>query len=96
MIIYKVKFLQSNPLPLENTCAFAFSRFKTFLEGILWNLFELRRRDHFDGIDVGKKGFLQNRLDLTEEKKVTRGQIVEIRGVFQSCNISFCEKLTNT
>ena len=68
-----------------------FPRFKTFLEGIFWDLFELRRRSHFDGIDVRKMGSLQNRFDLREEKKVTRSQIGGI-----SCNVSFCEKLTNT
>ena len=52
-----------------------FSRFKTFLEGIFRDLFELRRRSHFDEIDVRKMGSLQNRFDLREEKKVTRGQI---------------------
>ena len=41
-------------------------------------------------------GSLQNRFDLREEKKVTRGQIGGIWEVFQSCNVFFCEKLTNT
>ena len=36
---------------------------------------------------------LQNRFDLREEKKVTQGQIGEIWGLFQSCNVSFCEKV---
>ena len=43
-----------------------------------------------------KMGSLQNRFDLREEEKVTRGQIGGIWGVFQSCNIPFCNKLTNT
>ena len=45
---------------------------RTFLEGIFGDLFDLRRRSHFDGIDVRKMGSLQNRFDLREEKKVTR------------------------
>ena len=34
-----------------------------------------------------KMSFLQNRFDLGEEEKVTGGQIGEIWGVFQSCNV---------
>ena len=84
------------PFHLKTLVHLPFSRFKTFFEGIFWDLFELRRRSHFDGIDVRKMGSLQNRFDLRKEKKVTRGQIGEIWGMFQSCNVSFCEKLTNT
>ena len=73
-----------------------FPEFNTLLEDIFGDLFELRRPGHFDGIDVRKIGSLQNRFDLGEEEKVTRGQIEEIWGVLQSCNVSFCEKLTNT
>ena len=73
-----------------------FSGFNTLLEGIFLDLFELLRRGHFDGIDVRKMGSLQNRFDLEKEGKVTRGQIEGIWGVFQSCNVPFCEKLTNT
>ena len=73
-----------------------FPRFKTFLEGIFWDLFELRRRSHFDGIDVRKMGSLRNRFDLRQDKKVTRGQIGGIWRLLQSCNVSFCVKLTNT
>ena len=73
-----------------------FSGFNTLLEDIFWDLFELRRRGHFYGIDVRKMGSLQNRFDLGEEEKVTRGQIEGIWGLFQSCNVPFCEKLTNT
>ena len=46
-----------------------FPRFKTFLEGIFWNLFELRCRSHFDGINVGKMGSLQTDLILGKRKK---------------------------
>ena len=73
-----------------------FLGFNTLLEGIFRDLFELRRRGHFDGIDVRKMGSLQNRFDLGEEEKVTRGQIEGTWGVFQSCSVPFCEKLTNT
>ena len=55
-----------------------FPGFNTLLEDIFWDLFELRRHGLFDGIDVRKIGFLQNRFDLGEEEKVTRGQIEEI------------------
>ena len=72
-----------------------FPGFNTPVEGIFWDLFELRRRGHFDGIDVRKMGSLQNRFDRGKEEKVTRGQIGGIWGVFQSCNVPF-EKLTNT
>ena len=84
------------PFHLKTLVHSPFPRFKTFLEGIFWDLFELRRHSHFGGINVRKMGSLQNRFDLRKEKKVTRGQIGEIWGVFQSCNVSFCEKLTNT
>ena len=50
------------------------------MEGIFWDLFELRRRGHFDGIDVRKIGSLQNRFDLGKEEKVTRDQIGRIWG----------------
>jgi len=66
------------------------------LEGIFWNLLEIRRHGLFDGIDVRKMGSLQNKFDLGEEKKVTWGQIGGIWKVFQSCNVPFCKKLTNT
>ena len=73
-----------------------FPGFNTLLEDIFLDLFELRRRGHFDGIDVRKMGSLQNRFDLGKEEKVTRRQIGRIWGVFQSCNVPFCKKLTNT
>ena len=73
-----------------------FSGFNTLLEGIFQDLFELSHHSHFDAIDVRKMGSLQNRFDLGEEEKVIWGQIGEYRGVFQSCNVPFCEKLTNT
>ena len=57
-----------------------FPGFNKLLEDIFWDLFELRRRSHFDGIDVRKMGSLQNRFDLGEEEKVTRGQIEGIWG----------------
>ena len=59
IISFRLKTLVHSPFP----------RFKTFLESIFWDLFELRRRSHFDGIDVRKMGSLQNRFDLREEKK---------------------------
>ena len=94
----KIKFLQSSfkPFHLKTLVHFPFPQFKTFLEGILWNLFELCRCSHFDGIDVKNMGFLRNRFDFREEKKVTRDQIRRIWGVFQSCNVFFCKKLLNT
>ena len=73
-----------------------FPGFNTLLEDIFWDLFELRRRGHFDGIDVRKMSSLQNRFDLGKEEKDTRGQIEGIWEVFQSCNVPFCENLTNT
>ena len=73
-----------------------FPRFKTFLEAIFWDLFELRRRSQFDGIDVRKMGSLQNRFDFRKDKKVRLGKIGGIWGVFQSCIVSFFEKLPNT
>ena len=72
-----------------------FPGFNTPLEDTFWDLFELRRGGRFDGIDVRKLGSLQNRFDLGKEEKVTGGQIGGIRGVFQSCNVPFCKKLTN-
>ena len=71
------------PFHLKALVHSPFPRLKTFLEGIFWNLFELRPRSHFNVIDVRKMGFLQNRFDLREEKKVTRGQIGEICGCFK-------------
>ena len=73
-----------------------FSGFNTLLEGIFWDLFELGRRDYFDGIDERKMGSIQNRFDFGEKEKVTGGQIEEIWGVFQSRSVPFGEKLTNT
>ena len=73
-----------------------FPGFNTPLEGIFWDLFELHCRGHFDGINVRKMGSLQNRFDLGKEEKVTGGQIGGIWVVFQSCNVPFCKKLTNT
>ena len=52
-----------------------FRQFKTFLEGIFWDIFKLPRRNHFNGIDVRKMGSLQNKFDLKKEKKATQGQI---------------------
>ena len=46
-----------------------FPGFNTLLEGVFWDLFELRHRRHFDGINVRKMGSLQNRFDLGEEEK---------------------------
>ena len=57
-----------------------FPEFNTPLEGIFWDLFELRRRGRFDGIDVRKMGSLQNRFDLGKEENVSRGQIGGIWG----------------
>ena len=74
----------------------SFPGFNTPLEGIFWDLFELRHRGHFDGTDVRKMGSLQNRFDLGEEEKVTGDQIGRIWRVFRSCNVPFCKKLTNT
>ena len=74
------EFLQSSPLPLENNCAFAFPKIQNIFGRHFWDLFELRRRSHFDGIDVRKMGSVQNRFNLREEKKVTRCQIREIWG----------------
>ena len=58
-----------------------FPCFKTFLEGIFWDLFELCRRNNFDGIDVRKMSSLQNRLDLKEEKKSHGARLGEYGGV---------------
>ena len=69
-----------------------FPGFNTLLEDIFWDLFELRRFGHFDGIDVRKMGLFQNRFDLGKDEKVTRGQIESIWGGFESCNIPFCKK----
>ena len=84
------------PFHLKTLVYLPFLQFKTFLEGIFWNLFELCGHSHFNGIDVRKMGSLQNRFDLRKEKNVTRGQIGRIWGMFQSCNVSFCKKQTNT
>ena len=84
------------PFHLKTLVHLPFLQFKTFLEGIFWDLFELYGHSHFDGINVRKMGSLKNRFDNREEKKVTQGQISRIWGVFQSCNISFCEKLMNS
>ena len=56
-----------------------FPGFNLLLEGTFWDLFEFRRRGYLDGIDVRKMGSLQNRLDLGEEERVTRGQIITER-----------------
>ena len=87
--------LQSNLFPPKTLVYSPFPRFKTFLEGIFWDFFEFRRRSHFDVIDVRKMGSLHNTFDLREQKKVARGQIEGIWWVFQNCNVSLCEKLTN-
>ena len=71
------------PFHLKTLVHLPFPLFKTFLEGIFWDLFELRRRSHFDGIDVRKMGSFRNKFDLREEKKVTRGQIGKIWGCFK-------------
>ena len=73
-----------------------FPGFNTLLEGIFWDLFELCRCGHFNGIAVRKMGFLQNSFGLGEEEKVTRGQIEGLWEVFQSCHVPFCKKLINT
>ena len=57
-----------------------FPGFNTPLEDIFWDLFELRRRGHFDEIDVRKMGSLQTRFDRGKEEKVTGGQIGGIGG----------------
>ena len=80
----------------ETLVLLPFPGFNTPLEGIFWDLFELHRRGNFDVIDVRKMSSLQNRLDLGKKEKVTAGQIRRIWGVFQSCNVPFCKKLTNT
>ena len=95
-LLPKSNFFKVIPFHLKTLVHSSFPRFKTFLENIFWDLFELRRRSYFDGIDVGKMGSLLNIFDLREEKKVTRGQIGGIWGVFQRCNVSFCKQLTNT
>ena len=58
-----------------------FSGFNTLLEGIFWDLFELRPRGHFDQIDVRKMSSLQNRLNLGEKKKVTGPRVGKYGGV---------------
>ena len=57
-----------------------FAGFNTPLEGIFWDLFELRRHGHFDGIDVRKMFFFKNRCDLGEEEKATEGHTGGIWG----------------
>ena len=69
-----------------------FARFNTPLEGIFWDLFELRRRGHFDGIDVRKMGFLKNRCDLGEEEKATEGHIGGIWGGVPKLQCSFLQE----
>ena len=59
------------------------------MEGIFWDLFKLRCRGHFDGIDVRKMGSLQNRFDLGKEEKVTGGQIGGMWGVIPKLQCSF-------
>ena len=71
-----------------------FPGFNTLLEGVFWDLFELRRRGHFDQIDVRKMGSFQNKYNLWERKK-SQGPDWENMGVFQSCNVPLWEKLTN-
>ena len=73
-----------------------FSGFNTLLEDIFWDLFELLRRGHFDGIDVRKMGSLQNRFDLGKEEKVTWGQIEGIWGYSKVAMFLSAKKLTNT
>ena len=73
-----------------------FPEFISPLEGIFWDLFELRRRGHFDGIDVRKMGPLQNRFDLGKEENVSRGQIGGIWGYSKVAMFLSFEKLTNT
>ena len=80
-IYQSFKFLQSNSFHLKTLVHSHFSRFKTLFECIFWYLFELRRRRHFDGIDIRKMGSLWNRFDLRKEKKVKWGQIGEYEGV---------------
>ena len=76
----KVKFLQSNLLLLENTCAFAFSTIQNILGRHFLGSFCALSLQHFDEIDVRKIRSLQNRFNLRKEKKVTRGQIGGIGG----------------
>ena len=52
-----------------------------FLEGIFWDLLELRRHGLFDGIDVRKMGSLQNRFDLWAEEKSHGARSGEYGGV---------------
>ena len=58
-----------------------FPRFNTLLKGIFWDLFELRRRGHFDQIDVRKMGSFQNRFNLGEKEKVTGTRLGKCGGV---------------
>ena len=58
-----------------------FPGFNTLLEGIFWDLFELRRCGHFDQIDVRKMGSFQNRFNLGEKEKVTGPRLGKYRGV---------------
>ena len=72
-----------------------FPGFNTLLEDIFWDLFQLYRRGHFDGIDDRKMGSLQNRFDLGKEEKVTGGQIGRMWG-YSKVAMFLSAKLTNT
>ena len=71
-----------------------FPGFNTLLEDIFWDLFELRRRGDFDGIDVRKMGSLQNRFDLGEEKKSHGARSGEYGGIpkLQCCFLQETER----
>ena len=58
-----------------------FPGFNTLLEGIFWDLFELRRRDHFDQIHVRKMGSFQSRFNLGEKEKITGNRLGKYGGV---------------
>ena len=60
-----------------------FPGFNTLLEGIFWDLLELCRHGHFDGINVRKMGSFQNRFDLGEEEKVTGPRLGKYGGVLR-------------
>ena len=77
----KSNVFQVIPFHLKTLVHSLFPQFKTFLECVFWDLFELCRCSHFDGIDVRKMDSRQNRFDPRKEKKVTRGQIRGIWGV---------------
>ena len=49
-------------------------------------------------MELISKKWVSFRTDMILEKmkKVTRGQLGGIWGVFQSCNVSLCKQLTNT